>query len=203
MSLVTETSNLLIKQYWEKPKAKAEIELIASMWDKVRAFLAALDPAFDLDSAVGSQLDVLGRIEQLGRSAPGVIARRFFGFSNNTESLGFADKFDPTRVGGPFADRFSSSYTDLQLPDIDYRAFIGVKAAFNRASAYLASDELVSIQDVILLAFDGQAYVTDNLDMTLTLHVPITYDPDRLRLIQVLGLLPKPQGVRYIIETIV
>lgn len=197
MALVEETTNLLIKQYWEKPKAKAEIELQASTWEKARAFLAALDPAFDLDNAVGAQLDVLGRIVGISRSVPDVIPKVYFGFSINPINKGFASKFDQLRIGGPFYSKFSSAFTDLQLGDSDYRFFIRVKASLNRAAGYLSSDKYISIQDVVLAAFDGRAFVVDNLDMTLTLYVSPVFSLDRLRLIQALNLLPKPQGVRY------
>jgi hypothetical protein len=171
MSLLAETTNLLIKQYWEKPKAKAEIELLASTSEKTRAFLAALDPAFDLDNAVGAQLDVLGRIVGISRNVPAVVPKVYFGFSINASSKGFADKFNPLRIGAPFFDKFSIPFTGLQLGDPDYRFFIRVKASLNRASAYLSSDNYIGIQDVVLAAFDGRAYVVDNLDMTLTLYV--------------------------------
>lgn len=197
MALVDETVNLLIKQYWEKDKAKAEITLQASTWETTRAFLDALDPAFDLDNAIGAQLDVLGRIVGISRSVPDVIPKIYFGFSINPDNKGFASKFDPLRVGGPFYSKFSSAFTDLQLGDSDYRFFIRVKAALNRAAGYLSSDKYISIQDVVLAAFEGRAFVIDNLDMTLTLYVSSVVSQDRLRLIQALNLLPKPQGVRY------
>jgi hypothetical protein len=197
MALIDETANLLIKQYWEKPKAKAEIELQASTWETTRAFLEALDPAFDLDNAIGAQLDVLGRIVGISRSVPDVIPKVYFGFSINPNNEGFASKFDPMRVGGPFYSKFSSAFTDLQLSDSDYRFFIRVKASLNRAAGYVSSDRYISIQDVVLAAFEGRAYVVDNLNMTLTLYVSPVVSLDRLRLIQALNLLPKPQGVRY------
>jgi hypothetical protein len=62
---------LLIKQYFEKPKARAEIEARMSGWDKVRALFASLRAAFDLDTAVGVQLDLIGRVVGLARTAPG------------------------------------------------------------------------------------------------------------------------------------
>jgi len=197
MAMVDETVNLLIKQYWEKPKAKAEIELQASTWETTRAFLDALDQAFDLDNAIGAQLGVLGRIVGISRSVPDVIPKIYFGFSINPNNEGFASKFNPSRIGGPFYSKFTSAFTDLQLGDSDYRFFIRVKAAKNRASGYVSSDKHIGIQSVVLSAFDGQAYVVDNLDMTLTLYVSPTVSLDRLRLIQILDLLPKPQGVRY------
>lgn len=197
MTLVTETTNLLIKQYWEKPKAKAEIQARAQTWETVNEFLAALDPAFDLDNAVGAQLDVLGRIVGINRNVPSVVAKIYFGFSVNSDSKGFSDKFNNLRESAPFFDKFAPPFTDLQLNDNDYRFFIGVKASLNRASAYLSSDEFISIQAVVLAAFNGLAFVVDNQDMTLTLYVSPIVSMARLRLIQALNLLPKPQGVRY------
>lgn len=197
MALVDEISNLLIKQYWEKPKAKGEIDLKAATWEKTRAFIADLDPAFDLDNAVGAQLDVLGRIVGISRSVPGVVPKIYFGFSINPTSKGFSDKFNNLREGGPFFDKFSLPFTALQLGDSDYRFFIRVKASLNRASGYVSSDRYIGIQDVVLAAFEGRAYVIDNLDMTLTLYVSPSVSLDRLRLIRALNLLPKPQGVRY------
>lgn len=197
MSLTDEYTALLIKQYWEKPKAFAEIELGASTWDKVRGLLASLDNAFDLDFAVGAQLDVLGRIVGIPREVPDVIAKTYFGFSINPDNLGFADRFNALRIGGPFFDRFSSPFTAQQLNDNDYRFFIRVKVALDWASGFVSSDERIGIQDVILAAFNGRAYVVDNLNMTLTLYVSPMISLERLRLISQLNLLPKPQGVRY------
>jgi hypothetical protein len=197
MAFVDEYKALLIKQYWEKPKALAEISLKAGSWDKMRGLLSSLDSAFDLDFAVGAQLDVLGRIVGIPREVPDVIARAYFGFSINPDSLGFSDKFDPLRIGGPFFDKFSNPFTPQQLNDSDYQFFIRVKVALNWASGYVSSEDRISIQDVILSAFDGRAYVVDNLDMTLKLYVSPVVSLERLRLIQRLGLLPKPQGVRY------
>jgi len=197
VALTEELTNLLIKQYWEKPKAKAEIQLLASKWEQAIALLSALDPAFDLDNAVGPQLDVLGRIVGISRSVPSVIPKIYFGFSANPDSKGFASKFNQSRIGGPFYSKFSSAFTDLQLGDNDYRFFIRVKASLNRASGYLSSDHYIGIQDVVLAAFNGRAYVVDNLDMTLTLYVSPVVSLDRLRLIRALNLLPKPQAVRY------
>ncbi|STA84109.1 Protein of uncharacterised function (DUF2612) [Citrobacter youngae] len=79
----------------------------------------------------------------------------------------------------------------------EYRRFLRVKIARNAAGATIASDDRVSLQDVIQTAFNGEAYVTDRKDMTLALNVSPQVSVDELRLIVKLGLLPKPAGVRY------
>lgn len=60
--------NLLIKQYWEKPNARAEIEAQAATWEKVRDLLADLSPQLDIDTAVGKSLDVIGKIVGIRRN---------------------------------------------------------------------------------------------------------------------------------------
>jgi len=194
---VNDYLKLLIKQYFYKPNASAEIKLLAGSYSKVYDLFNAFFPAYDVDLAVGHQLDVIGRIVGISRNVPAVVAKLFFGFDGDDTARGFADKFDELVESAPFYDKFSSAYTDLQLNDNDYRFFIKAKIAKNAASAYMVSDDRVSIQDVIQTLFNGEAYVIDNQDMTLTLHVPPSTNLEILRLIVNQNLLPKPQGVRY------
>lgn len=187
---------MLIKQYWEKPKAKAEVQAMLSHWQIIADFIR--NPAnFDLDLVTGYRLDVIGRIVGLPRSVPDAIASVFFGFKWHQNSAGFDSKSNAAYVGAPFYSKFSPAYGVYQLNDNEYRRFLKVKIARNAAGATIASDDRVSLQDVIQTAFNGEAYVTDRKDMTLALHVSPRVSVDELRLIVKLGLLPKPAGVRY------
>lgn len=194
---INEYLKLLIKQYYDKPKAKAEISALIGSYSKVYDLFNAFVPALDVDEAVGVQLDTIGKIVGISRSVPAVIPKLLFGFEGDESARGFADKFNELVESAPFYDKFSIPYTDMQLDDNDYRFFIKAKIAKNAASAFIASDDRTSIQDVVQILFNGEAYVIDNKDMTLVLHVPPTVNLDILRLIVNLNLLPKPQGVRY------
>lgn len=147
--------NLLIKQYYEKPNAVAEIAAQAATWETIRDVLADFENQFDLDQATGDQLDLIGKLVGLPRNR-----------------IEFA-------------------------VDDDYRFYIRVKIAKNIGSAFLASDNRTSIQQVIQFAFENAAYVVDNKDMSLTLYLFPGYDSTRLQLVIDLNLLPKPQGVQY------
>lgn len=195
--LIEYYQNLLIKEYWEKPNAYAEAGVLASGYGKIYKFYTAIVDGFDLDNAIGAQLDIIGRIVGAPRIVPFVLEKQAFGFSNNDSSVGFASKFDSIRPGAPFQDKFAPLYTSQQLDDFDYRFFIRARIAVNIVGAVMVSDERLSIQDAINTAFEGRAYVLDNQDMSLTLYVAPEIDLDRLRLVRNLGLLPKPQGVRY------
>ncbi|MGR2856918.1 DUF2612 domain-containing protein [Erwinia sp. 1181_3] len=187
---------MLIKQYWEKPKARAEIEAMLAQWQVIADFIR--NPAnFDLDRVTGYRLDVIGRIVGLPRSVPEALAKVFFGFQEHLNSEGFGSKSNVAYTGAPFYSKFAPAYGPYQLGDNEYRRFLRVKIARNAAASTIASDDRVSLQDVIQAAFNGRAYVTDRKDMTLALNISPQVSVDELRLIVRLGLLPKPAGVRY------
>lgn len=158
MTFKSEYKDLLLKQYWGKPNAGAEVELLMESWQRTFEFLASFPAAFDIDSATGDRLDIIGRMVQLERKYP---------------------------------------FVPVLSDDEEYRFFLKAKIAKNTGSAYMVSDQYTSIQEVIELAFEGDAYVVDNQDMTLSLYVDLDFDLNRLQTIVDLGLLPKPQGVRY------
>ena len=190
-------AGLLIKQYWEQPNAFAEISAQASTWETVRDGLASFGDAFDLDLAVGAQLDIIGKIVGISRTLPFALAKIAFGFADNPNSRGFDSKFSPVANVAPFASKFDPVYTALELNDADYRLFIRVKIARNIALPYLVVDDGVGVREAVSVAFGGLAYVVDNLDMTLTLYVDPALDSARVQAVRDLDLLPKPQGVRY------
>ena len=189
--------DLLIKQYWEQPKARGEIELQAASWEKIRDILDQFVEEFDVDLATGDRLDIIGKIVGVSRVVPLVIPKVYFGFDDNTNARGFDDKFSAVEFTAPFRDKFERSYTDLELSDNDYRFFIKAKIALNNGSGYMVSDVEVSIQSIINTLFDGEAYVVDKKTMNLVLYVSPSVDLVRLDAILKLGLLPKPQGVGY------
>ena len=197
MTFESDYVNLLIKQYWEKPKAAAEIEMMAGTWRKTFEWIDSFSDEFDLDNATGDRLDIIGRIVGIKRIVPFVVQKIAFGFDENVNARGFDDKFSPLADRAPFQDKFERAYTSLQLNDVAYRYFIRAKISKNVSGPYLADDHGLSIQSAISALFDGLAYVIDKKDMTLTLYVSPQYNLDNLRAILRLDLLPKPQGVRY------
>lgn len=198
MSFESEYVNLLIKQYWEKPKAAAEIAMKTGMWRRTFDWIDSFSDEFDLDKATGDRLDIIGRIVGIGRNIPYSIPKIAFGFDENPNSRGFDDLFSPLDDRAPFQDLFESASTELVLDDNAYRQFIRAKIAKNTFGPYLSGNDFLSIQDAVINIFGGLAYVTDNYDMTLTLHVSAVFSSTTLDAILKMSLIPKPQGVRYI-----
>ena len=198
MTFESDYVNLLIKQYWEKPKAAAEIEMMAGTWRKTFEWIDSFSDEFDLNNATGDRLDIIGRIVGIGRNIPYSIPKIAFGFDENPNSRGFDDLFSPLDDRAPFQDLFESESTELVLDDNAYRQFIRAKIAKNTFGPYLSGNDFLSIQDAVINIFGGLAYVTDNYDMTLTLHVSAVFNSTTLDAILKMSLIPKPQGVRYI-----
>jgi hypothetical protein len=78
-SFIDEYHNLLILQYSDKPKAKAEISTIAGQFSRVYGFLYSFYDSFDLDKATGNQLDIIGAIVGLSRIVPLIIPKNYVG----------------------------------------------------------------------------------------------------------------------------
>jgi hypothetical protein len=195
MTLKEFYEQLLILQYYNQPRARAEIGIEASRWQALKEFLDRFKREFDLDFATGDRLDKIGKLVGVSRFVPFVVEKEFFGFDINPESVGFASKFDPSRRGAPFKDKFGINYTATQLDDADYLFLIRAKIAFNQVHAKMSGDE-VTLNDVIAFLFDG-GYVIDNKNMTLTLFLPFSVDLRQLRIVLNSGLIPTPQAVGY------
>ncbi len=198
--------DLLIMQYSTSPRALGDISAYADSFSKTALLYDAFKEELDLDFARGAQLDILGRIIVLSRSVPFIIPRVRFGFGefppftgSNPNARGFSDLFDIDRPSAPFKELGEPDYTTLQLDDAQYRIFLKAKAAVNSASAYLISDDRISIQDVINILFEGEAWVSDNFNMSLTLTIAPSVDKQFIEIIKILDLLPRGMGVKYFI----
>ena len=192
---INEYLDLLLFQYQQKPRATAEIELLAGKGEEVFSLLSELRQAYDVDSAVGTQLDVLGRIVGLSRLIPYAVSKIRFGFQENDNARGFDDKFSNDRQSAPFLNRFEPINTDYELDDESYRIFLRMKIAKNTGSAYIVTDDLISLQDATELAFGRGSHVEDKQDMTLNFWIPYRTGEQRAKIAVQERLFPVPQGV--------
>lgn len=181
-----EYANLLIKQYWDKPKAKAEIVALASIWESIKDIFADFPDQFDIDSTI-----VESELGLFDGSVLGIFGGGVLGVSGQSaigDRLNIIGKIVGLRRTGLLAE----------IDDETYRFLLKIKIAQNNASAFLVSDDKITIQDVIELAFNGDGVVTDNQDMSLTLYIESeSITSAMLNLVVNYNLLPKPQGVRY------
>jgi len=199
--LIAYYQNLLIIQYKTLVKATSTIaalatEVVASM------IYTQVQDGFNLDSAIGVQLDTLGAY---------VGAYRFlanFTFSNNFMAYPLYSNVSASSVVG------FSSYSDVTPPIGYWKLYSTTGASLTMSDGELqlltkymiavhASDMTISSIDLILQTYFGTyATLTDNLDMTIT-YTHNSLDTSQLfSIVEFIGALPKPAGVGVNVVTI-
>lgn len=203
--IVAYYSNLLIIQYHNKPKAKALIELCMN---EILASGVALDVlnGYDLETAVGHQLDILGKYIGTDRFYVGDDLTDMFSLITYTESAldedvnavfngrwGFVDydDFDNPAYDQKGVLNYNSIFTQgFQLNDNDYRTLLKFKIIKNYSNG---SEKEI---DDALFNFFGDDVVMEQTDtMEITYTVPYQLTPVMLAAIKK-EVLPRPMGVR-------
>ena len=150
-------AGLLIVQYRIKPNAIALVKLAANM-GACDGLMEQEMVAFDLDTAVGVQLTVLGRIVGVPRSITGLdLEHEFFNFTRyvgSPDSIGFGRYED-----WPWDELFQrylvrSIYT---LTDFELRALIKLKIVYNTKYS-----SLKNIKETLYSSFVGGINVSES-----------------------------------------
>lgn len=188
-------SDLLLYQYVNLPKAREHVATLAgaAMCDFVAA---SVRDAFDINTAVGAQLDILGKYIGFDRRINVPIDRPYWRLADcttydpETPVVGLTDYTDATvNSDSVFYRYFMASQATQDLEDEEYRYLLKLKAVLN------ASDNtLAFIMDLLYDFFGSDIALVDNCDMTMT----YTVQPGVSRITELAvnqGLLPKPAGV--------
>ncbi|EOE0160095.1 DUF2612 domain-containing protein [Klebsiella pneumoniae] len=142
-----------------KPKFFAHVDLSTRPLIDIAQTMAGMISAFDIDTAVGKQLDILG--EWIGRKRRVSTPISGVYFSWDTEKLGW----DQGVWQGPFDpdDGF------LDLSDEVYRLVLKVKIAINHWNGQ--NDTLPDILDSALAGSGIRMAVIDNQDMSISIWI--------------------------------
>lgn len=172
-------------QYRDKPKAVSWYEIAKRLGGDIAAAAEAVRNSYDIDNAVGDQLDVIGRIVVASRSFVGA----------EPMNPGFFDIDDGSEFGDD--DAMFSALTidqDGQLSNELYRLVIKAKIIKNNGDATI--DNILYGMN-FLLPNAITLRVTDGEDMSFSIEFygQIT-ELERYALLNA-GLVPKPQGVRF------
>lgn len=189
--------NLLIIQYKTLPNATGTIAALAEQTVANQIFNQVLN-GFDLQTAIGAQLDILAGYVGAPRTifgySPAIEYFTLWPYSATpTGDTGFAlyaDTTDPI----DFWLLYSSSLTTFTLSDGQLRELIEYLIA-----VHMSDHTLYSI-DLILQQFFGlNCIMTDNENMTMTYTHQLS-DPSLLfSIVNQLGKLPHPAGVEIIV----
>lgn len=189
--------NLLIIQYHNKPKARATIRVFIAELVALYSLTKEVEKSFDLNYAIGNQLDIVGK---------------YFGVVRNFVGLQFGyDYFTMQYMGG---DDEGVSFRTLQNEGLGkFRTLLGEKTY-----QYDLDDEqfriLIKLRDIALhnetLSYDyiprlveyllsGQVYVVTHTDMSIDYYFK---DENLLQIFETYDkLLPAPAGVKVNVYT--
>lgn len=182
-------TTLVTSEHNQQPNFMALVNALANTFGSIRDFADALPAQFDLDSAVGAQLNVVGAWVGQPRVVPNVITVGFFGFQDTYGAAGFGELTN-TSVGGPFWDLGTPYSGSVTLTDSQYRQIIRAKIASNQSQG-TAATLVQTIEDV----FGATASIQDVGNLTINLTISTPMSPLDQALITQFNLLPIPAGV--------
>lgn len=197
--------SLLIVQYVNSTKANSTVgayvtEVIAD------SIIAQVRDGFDLDDAIGVQLDTLGAYRGVSRFIYGfALGKNFLTMHSYADSIlaptyGFAfyGSTDPD-ITWFFLRYQDSSGVQYMMNDQEYRQVIEFAAAVH------SSELTVSAIDLILEDFFGDfVTLTDNQNMSITYNNSPSNTDNLFNLVSNAqpNLLPKPAGVSVVVTNV-
>lgn len=189
-------AGLLIIQYGSKPKAIATIKCLVnnSLCDDLPQ---QLRDAWDLDSAFGAQLTIIGRIVGVPRNIYGLdLAHTFWSFARYAFGGGNGFNRYSSSLNGNLFKRYASNAT-YTLSDFEMKALINLRIMYNN---YYTS--LKVIKESLYTLFGGSIDIIDNLDSTIDYNFEEPYH-NVGAVCEFLGnVLPKPMGITQTINYI-
>ncbi|PXV60875.1 Protein of unknown function [Dyella jiangningensis] len=183
MADVSQYTGLITSEHADKPKFSAMVAAVAQCFVDQQNALGGFIPAFDLDQAVGDQLDIIGLWVGVSRRV-------------NTPLTGVYFSFDITGVGfdqGVWQGPFDPSTEVTLLDDDTYRTLIRAKIGANHWDGTLGSSAAILNQ---IFESGTHVFIQDNQDMTMTIGVSGTIPSAILLALLKGGYIPlKPEGV--------
>lgn len=176
--------NLITSEHRPKPNFSATVALNVSASVRVQALLASMGPLFDVDIAVGDQLDIIGKWVGVSRNIAVPISGVYFTWDGTDFTVGWDY--------GTWQPASTPSEVTV-LPDDSYRILIKAKIAANQWDG--TTDGAYAIWDAIFTTIT--ILILDHQDMSYDLGV-VGGTVDSLTLALITGgYIPlKPEGVR-------
>lgn len=184
-------SDLLIVQYQDAPNMVDTTQLLVNQ-SLCDGLPQELQTCFNLDTAIGDQLTIIGEIVGVPRNIFGLdLSNTFFSYgsyqSGTISAIGFG-----SYVNSPYSSSLFRSYFDsatYTLTDGQMLQLIYLKILFN--NTYSSTQNIISgLWDL----FGNAVQFVDNQNMTVTYNVTSPYHTV-FTVAQYLGILLRPMGV--------
>jgi hypothetical protein len=176
---------LATTMYRGKPRFMALCSALVGPLVDAQALLRAMRDGFDLDSAVGVQLDQVG--EWVGRSRVLDVPLAGVYFSWGVEGLGWGQ--------GSWKGKYDPATGMVALPDDAYRTLLRAKIAANAWDGTIPG--AYEVWATLFAGTGSIIVIQDNQDMTMVVGVAGKRPDAVTKALLVNGLIPlKPGGVR-------
>jgi hypothetical protein len=186
--------NLLIMQYRDKVKALGHIDNVVRA-GMIFDIMIAVRDGYNIETAVGAQQDVLGRILGVSRTITGTtFTRAYYGYALYGDTAPFT--FKPMMLYGSVApDVQFRNYTEgeqslYDLTDEEYRIIQKLAVVRNMSNA-----SVKSIDDILNVLFGAECYFMDRMNMTIVSYMVGAKWSRIFQIAKSSGLLPNPAGV--------
>ncbi|MDB5444985.1 MAG: hypothetical protein JWQ97_302 [Phenylobacterium sp.] len=183
-------TDLITSEHADKVRFVATVDASTKPFADLAAVLDAMSGAFDLDSAVGAQLDIVGQWVGISRQVVIPIAAAYFSW--DTAGLGWDRGF--------WRRPFDPTQGITSLPDEPYRTLLRATVALNQWDGTLPS-----AQAAIAPVFpNNPVAISDNQNMTMTVIVSgPSPDPVTVALLTggYLALRPGCIGISYLFSS--
>jgi hypothetical protein len=164
IDFIAEAIELLASQYQESETLKGHLSILINQLSDLQDVYCQLLDERDIDTAIGVQLDILGRIIGQPRPLVPIDTFNYFGFIPNggiSNNLSYGD-FDDTAIGGfyfSFGDDDGGDY--VPLTDEQYRSLLRAAAFRNKIRS--TPEELVQF---LLFVFEDLNIPPENILIT-------------------------------------
>lgn len=183
--------NLLIIQYHNKPKARATIRTFIAQLIDAYKLLREVEQAFEIDKAVGNQLDIVGKYFGVVRNFVGLqFGYEYFSFQyEGGDDNGLSFKIIGDDASGLFRTLYGENTYQYDLDDNQFRTLIKLRdiALHNEQLSY---KYIIELGHKLL---GNEVYIVPSTDMSIDYYFR---DENLLQVFQTYDkLLPSPAGV--------
>jgi hypothetical protein len=180
---------LITSEHRFQPKFAALMAVLLSAVGDTTAVINSMPGKFDLDTAVGNQLDIDGAWVGQDRVITQVLLVEFFGFADDQAALTMGELTNPT-IGGVFYELGATFAQSTTLSDDDYRTIIRARIVRNQANGTLSD-----LEAALEYIFQVPCAVADIGDQSLAIEVSAPITQTQEALLNTLDILPRPAGV--------
>jgi hypothetical protein len=191
----TPYQDLITSEFNQQPLFMALVGLYTGAIADITALIESIPSAFDLNNAIGAQLDIVGQWIGQTRIIGTILTLGYFGFADDPVALTMGElhnaSFNSQYAGLFFELGGTYQSNTTVLADGDYLTLLQAIIARNQ------SDGLIdSLEAGLEAIFGSPCAIYDTGAMVLNINVPVNVSPVTEALVRQLDILPRPAGVK-------